>query len=84
MAASILQNIQFLRQLNIDLPFVNRMKVEVNKAKEYERQAQIKVSLKEAEVPESALDFDPFKFFGLSTKALSKENGGMDDTPVVE
>ena len=32
-AGNMLQNIQFLRQLNVDLPFVSQMKAELNKTK---------------------------------------------------
>jgi hypothetical protein len=83
-AANMLLNVQFMRQLNVDSPFVNRMKVEVNKAREYERLAGEKISLKRSDVPESALDFDAAKFFGAPSEALRKENGEIDDTPVVE
>jgi hypothetical protein len=59
------------------------MKVEVNKAKEYERLADQKISLEGSDVPESALVFDPAKFFGISSEALRKENGLSEDEPVV-
>ena len=34
---NMLQNIQFLRQLNVDVPFVSQMKAESNKAKEHQQ-----------------------------------------------
>jgi hypothetical protein len=84
LATNILMNVQFLRQLNIDTPFINQMKTEVNKAKEYERLAEQKINFDSSDAPESALVFDAAKFFGSPPEALSKQNSGMDDTPVVE
>lgn len=59
------------------------MKTEVNKAKEYERLAEQKIG-PGSDVPESALVFDPARFFGIAPESRRKENGEVDDTPVVE
>ena len=78
-SANMIQTVQFLRQLNIDTPFVNRMKAELDKVKEYKRLDSHTVGW-----PESALVFDPKSIARILTEAsLGRENED-DDTPVVE
>jgi hypothetical protein len=77
LAGNMLENIQFLRQLNIDLPFVNQMKAELSKAKEYQRLAEHKGSSK---WPDSSLVVDPMSFAGKDSEASQDD----DDTPVFQ
>jgi hypothetical protein len=76
-SANMLQTVQFLRQLNIDTPFVNRMKAELDKVKKYKRLDSQKLS----GWPESALVFDPTR---NSSEASTGRDNEYDDTPVVE
>jgi len=76
-AGNMLQNIQFLRQLNVDVPFVSQMKAELNKAKESQRRPEQNVR---QGWPESSLIINPMSIAGKATEASPEQ----DDTPIFE
>ena len=78
LAGNMLQNIQLLRHLNIDVPFVNRMKAELDSAKESKRIADQKMGLNYSGWPPAALV--PSGTDAKDSDSLSN----YDDDPVVE
>jgi hypothetical protein len=75
-SSTILQNVQILRQLIVDTPFVARMKEEIDKAREIQRLNDKKV--KREPIP-TALTIDPDSIAGKPVEKVDD-----NDDPVVE
>lgn len=77
-SANMLQNIYALRALNLDTPFLNQIKSELDKARNYR---QIDDQNNYGPYPESALMIDPKSIAGKPVEATPGEDS---DEPVVE
>jgi predicted transcriptional regulator len=83
LSSSILQNTLTLRQLNVDTPFVDRMKKEIDKAREIkksnDKKSQVCKPFDPKDYPPSALVIDPNSIAGKPVDIVDD-----NDDPVVE
>jgi len=77
-ASNMLENIRTLRVLNLDTPFLNQIKSELDKARNFSRQEEQKNPYEP--YPESALIIDPRSIAGKPIEARNEDY----DEPVFE